>query len=907
MAKTELITSFTSGLLGAKLRGRADIDRYKSGCKTLTNMVVMPQGGATKRPGTKLIAAQKTVGQAVRLLPFVFSATDAFTIEMGVGYFRFYKAGAQILSGGAAYEIANTYTEAQLFDVTYCQSADIMYLFHQAHHPKMLSRYSDSQWSFTDINFEDGPYFDVNTTEITIDHGDMIGARTNMWGVAGGTATLCAVGISIVKGETNQGFANTSSNNISWVKNSMSGAISYNAVRFLNSRFIAVGQFGKVKYSTLGASWANVTTGVTVHLNDVCYDGTLYYFAGNDGEIYTATQSASPGNPNNTLTHRTSGVTTKLNGIAFDGTATVIAVGDDGIILKAAIGTPGTWVAKTSGTTEDLNGIYFDATIALWCVVGDAGTILTSADGETWAARTSGITVDLNGIMGDTAKFVVVGDDGYILTSVNGIAWTIRNHNKAVNLRAVAYLTGMYVAVGTQGMLATSIAGTTWVYRGLLTATITATDDIFKVGRDEGRHIRMATKGVWTWGKILTVTNESVALIDIRGRFYGEKSTDIWQLGAFYIGNYPKCGTLYQERLFLANSPLSPQTVWASCSADFINFAPSTFSAGFETIERPNGRIIVKESKVLAGEVVDSSSLTYVVGSSEMAYIQWMKGMDGLILGCTGGIFKIMASQMGSALTPSDKDCKEQGAVGTHDIMPVRVGSSLVYAQRIGKTIRELKHSSEESVMVSPNLSIICDEITGTGIVDMAYQQEPYSIVWMVTADGYLVGFTSDAHNKIGAWHYHTTVGTFESVACIPGTTEDVLYAVVKRGTTRNIEYMKPFDFGLIANIWFTDGGSTATNGNAYTAELSPMDLQPGGAMKRIVSAVVLLHETSYAKIGRSSTKCDITPGLTATALYSIDTKEIGFPAGYERDATIYIRSDLALPLTVLGIRTVWE
>jgi hypothetical protein len=68
-----------------------------------------------------------------------------------------------------------------------------------------------------------------------------------------------------------------------------------------------------------------------------------------------------------------------------------------------------------------------------------------------------------------------------------------------------------------------------------------------------------------------------------------------------------------------------------------------------------------------------------------------------------------------------------------------------------------------------------------------------------------------------------------------------------------------------------------------------------------------MLHETSYAKIGRSALKCDVTPGLTATALYSIDTKPIGFPSGYDRDATVYIMSDQALPLTVLGIKTIWE
>jgi hypothetical protein len=147
--------------------------------------------------------------------------------------------------------------------------------------------------------------------------------------------------------------------------------------------------------------------------------------------------------------------------------------------------------------------------------------------------------------------------------------------------------------------------------------------------------------------------------------------------------------------------------------------------------------------------------------------------------------------------------------------------------------VRELKHSPDDNALVSPDLSIICDEITGTGIVGMAYQEEPYSIIWMVRSDGYLVGFTSDQYNKIGAWHYHTTTGTFESCACIPGTTEDELWVVVKRGATRYIEQLQPFDFGSsIANIWFMDGSTTGLDGYSYTSELSPMDLQPGGQQR---------------------------------------------------------------------------
>ena len=56
-ANTSILNSFNAGEMTPLLEGRTDIDKYYSGCKTLENMLVFSQGGATRRPGTKFIAA----------------------------------------------------------------------------------------------------------------------------------------------------------------------------------------------------------------------------------------------------------------------------------------------------------------------------------------------------------------------------------------------------------------------------------------------------------------------------------------------------------------------------------------------------------------------------------------------------------------------------------------------------------------------------------------------------------------------------------------------------------------------------------------------------------------------------------------------------------------------------------
>ena len=98
MPRTTLaLTSFIAGEFSPKLDGRTDFEKYSSGCKTLENMLVHPQGAATRRVGTQFIAEVKTSSAKTRLIPFEFSTTQTYIIEAGNTYFRFYKDKGQIL------------------------------------------------------------------------------------------------------------------------------------------------------------------------------------------------------------------------------------------------------------------------------------------------------------------------------------------------------------------------------------------------------------------------------------------------------------------------------------------------------------------------------------------------------------------------------------------------------------------------------------------------------------------------------------------------------------------------------------------------------------------------------------------------------------------------------------------
>src|SRR5699024_10239913 len=88
-----------------------------------------------------------------RLLRFTYSTEQTLIIEFGEGYFRFHTMGGTVLSGAAPYELAHPYTEAQLFDVRYVQSADVVTLVHPDHPPRELRRLGATSRQLASITF----------------------------------------------------------------------------------------------------------------------------------------------------------------------------------------------------------------------------------------------------------------------------------------------------------------------------------------------------------------------------------------------------------------------------------------------------------------------------------------------------------------------------------------------------------------------------------------------------------------------------------------------------------------------------------------------------------------------------------------------------------------------------------
>lgn len=159
MPRANVIQSnFTAGEISPRMRGRVDIERYQNAAELIENGLVLAHGGVQRRPGVRLVAEAKTGADPVRLLPFVFNTEQAYMIEAGPLYLRFYMDGAQILSGGVPVEVVTPYDAAALPEVDYVQSADTMFTAHVSAPMQRLRRFGHDAWVFDPIPFVTEPF-----------------------------------------------------------------------------------------------------------------------------------------------------------------------------------------------------------------------------------------------------------------------------------------------------------------------------------------------------------------------------------------------------------------------------------------------------------------------------------------------------------------------------------------------------------------------------------------------------------------------------------------------------------------------------------------------------------------------------------------------------------------------------
>jgi len=173
-----MIHAFNAGEFTGQLDGRTDLEKYYRACKTLENMIILPYGGVTKRPGTYYVASAKVAGDACRLVPFEYSVSQAYVLEMGDEYVRFYTQGGQVQDGGSPYEIVSPWDDADLEGLRFVKSSDVMYFTHEDYPLYKLVRYDHDDWTLTEVSLDYGPFLDENLASTQVAASAVTGSIT---------------------------------------------------------------------------------------------------------------------------------------------------------------------------------------------------------------------------------------------------------------------------------------------------------------------------------------------------------------------------------------------------------------------------------------------------------------------------------------------------------------------------------------------------------------------------------------------------------------------------------------------------------------------------------------------------------------------------------------------------------
>jgi hypothetical protein len=157
-------TNFTSGELDPKLRARIDLNQYYNGLETAQNIVVQPQGGITRRDGTRYITdLPSSAGTAVRMVHFEFSVDDSYMLVFVDQRMYVFKDGVQITDingSGDDYLTVTKITSAVIPEMCWAQSADTLILVHQNLEPQRILRgATDASWTVSDLSFSFIPKF----------------------------------------------------------------------------------------------------------------------------------------------------------------------------------------------------------------------------------------------------------------------------------------------------------------------------------------------------------------------------------------------------------------------------------------------------------------------------------------------------------------------------------------------------------------------------------------------------------------------------------------------------------------------------------------------------------------------------------------------------------------------------
>lgn len=258
-----------------------------------------------------------------------------------------------------------------------------------------------------------------------------------------------------------------------------------------------------------------------------------------------------------------------------------------------------------------------------------------------------------------------------------------------------------------------------------------------------------------------------------------------------------------------------------------ITFADSPGLNQIESVHDGSGNLTASWEEFTLGQRIDApdgedalddDAIEITLSASQATTIEFLAPKSRLWVGTMGGEWTVGAASAGEPLTPKNARAHQEGTAGAARAMPASVGFASLFIQRAGRKLREMAYRFDSDAVASTDLTLLAEHVTNGGISQIAYAQEPDSIVYCLRADGAVLALTYHPEQDVLAWSRLTTRGEVEAITTIfdPTIRRDQLWAVVRRDVAgqsrRFVEYLEQVfepdpELEAVADAYFLDCG----------------------------------------------------------------------------------------------------
>lgn len=348
--------------------------------------------------------------------------------------------------------------------------------------------------------------------------------------------------------------------------------------------------------------------------------------------------------------------------------------------------------------------------------------------------------------------------------------------------------------------------------------------------------------------------------------------SDAWVLkGPIWTAayGYPRAVSINDQRLVAGGTTRYPNGVWGSKTGLYLDFTTGD---------------------------ADTDAFFFDLDSDQLNIIQHIASVRLIVPLSYGGEWTIDGGTSGT-VTPTDVNAKAQSVYGCSKVKPVRVGNELLFVQRSGRKIRAMAYRVESDSYGAPDLTLLSEHITQSTVVDMAWAQEPGSVLWTVLGNGGLGSLTLDRDESVTAWAPHDTDGAYESICSVPSVSGDAIWVSVKRtingSDVRYIERMDA-DYCVHAGVKAHSDPGAATWAGLDHLEGKSVEIVADGAYKGsqvVTGGQITIDRNAY----------DVEIGLAVRPVVTLLRPEVATGTGTAQGSSMRTHNTRVLFLNTVG------